>query len=199
MKPTIIHTDIPGLAIIQIEPAKDERGWFKEPWNDADFREAGLEITPVQEGHSYSKPGVLRGMHMQDATAPMGKLIRCTRGEIFDVAVDLRIDSPTFSHYVGIKLDAKHGIQFWIPPGFLHGFYSLTECEVQYKQTGFYNKAAEIALVWNDPNVAIAWPFRGAPVLSEKDARAYTLEELAALYNTNPIRFFHFQNGVLRP
>jgi len=136
----------------------------------------------VQEGHSGSRYGVLRGMHYQNMTAPMGKLVRCIVGRIFDVAVDLRVSSPTFGKWYGVELSAENKKQIYIPVGFAHGFATLSDvAEVQYKQTGFYTPAAEGTLAWNDPDVGIEWPISN-PILSKRDQNGMRLKE----YLKNP-------------
>ncbi|MCL5071165.1 MAG: dTDP-4-dehydrorhamnose 3,5-epimerase [Actinobacteria bacterium] len=177
MKVRLKQTEIPGLLIIDIDYFSDGRGFFIEPWHRRDFQEAGLNLEFVQEGHSQSKKNVLRGMHYQDKKAPMGKLIRCTRGKIFDVAVDIRISSPTLGKWFSIELNEENKTQLYIPPGFAHGFYTLTDlAEVQYKQTGFYTPQAEGIIKWNDPDININWPARN-PILSKKDQNAMSLKD----------------------
>src|SRR5581483_9723575 len=145
--------------------------------NERDFRNAGLDWTFVQEGHSGSSRGVLRGLHYQDMTAPMGKLLRCTSGEIFDVVVDLRVASPTFGQHLAVVLTAARGRQIYVPPGFAHGFQALTEhVEVQYRQTGFYTPQSEGTLLWNAPELGIEWPIL-EPVLSTRDRQGITLTQ----------------------
>jgi dTDP-4-dehydrorhamnose 3,5-epimerase len=178
----VAKTPLDGVVIVEIKYFQDERGFFIENWHKRDFAAAGLDLEFVQEGHSRSSYGVLRGMHYQDMTAPMGKLVRCTVGRIFDVAVDLRVNSPTFSKWFGVELSADNKKQIYVPPGFAHGFAVLSEfAEVQYKQTGFYTPSAEGTLAWNDPDVGIAWPIN-QPILSKRDQNGMSLKE----YLKNP-------------
>ena len=167
----------------------DERGFFFESWNQRAFA-AALEAegqpapTFVQDNHSRSSRGVLRGLHVQLPPHPQGKLVRCVVGEIFDVAVDIRRGSPTFGQWVGAHLSAKNHQQLWVPAGFAHGFLTLNEqAEVLYKTTDFWNRDCERALRWDDPDLAITWPVEALagrlPQLSEKDAAAPLLGELA--------------------
>ena len=143
----------------------------------ASFQGAGMRF--VQDSHSRSRRAVLRGLHYQDMTAPLGKLVRCTVGEIFDVAVDLRVGSPTFGHFVSVNLSAENKRQMYVPVGFAHGFQALTDAvEVQYRQTGYYVPAAEGSVAWNDPDIGIRWPI-DTPVLSARDQNATTLKEYA--------------------
>jgi dTDP-4-dehydrorhamnose 3,5-epimerase len=179
MKIRLTETPLSGVAVIDIEYFKDERGFFIEPWHQRDFAEAGLDLRFVQEGHSRSGHGVLRGLHYQDPTVPMGKLLRCTVGSIYDVALDLRASSPTFGRYFSIELSADNKRQIYIPAGFGHGFQVLSEfAEVQYKQTGFYTPSAEGTIAWNDPDVGISWPIAD-PILSARDQRGVPLRDYA--------------------
>jgi len=169
VKLNVTPTRLDGVVLIDINYFKDDRGFFIEPWHERDFSAAGLDLRFVQEGHSRSSARVLRGLHYQDTTAPMGKLLRCTLGRIFDVAVDLRASSATFGQHVAVELSAENMRQIYIPPGFAHGFQVVSDvAEVQYKQTGFYTPSSEGTLSWNDPQVAIPWP-RPDPVLSGPD------------------------------
>src|ERR1051326_4697796 len=144
MKITVTKTPLEGVVLIDTPFSKDERGFFIESWHQRDYADAGLPMTFVQDGHSRSPRGVLRGMHYQDMTAPMGKLLRCTVGTIFDVAVDLRVGSPTFGKWFGVELSADTKRQIYIPAGFAHGFQATSEeIEVQYKQTGFSTPPAQ--------------------------------------------------------
>lgn len=182
MKTRIIKTDLPDLVIVEIDYFQDERGFFIESWHKRDFAAAGLDLEFVQEGHSRSGRDVLRGLHYQDTTAPMGKLVRCTVGVIFDVAVDLRVSSPTFGKWFGIELSAENKKQVYVPVGFAHGFATLTDvAEVQYKQTGYYTPSAEGTLAWNDPDVGITWPISN-PMLSRRDQNGMSLKD----YLKNP-------------
>ncbi len=169
----IIPTCIPDILIIEPKVFGDERGFFFESYNDLSWREAtGLETRFVQDNHSRSRKGVLRGLHYQLRQA-QGKLIRVVAGEIFDVAVDLRQSSPTFGKWTGTILSAENKRQFWVPEGFAHGFLVLSDtAEVLYKATDFYSPEHERSLRWNDPDIGIDWPLEGEPTLSPKDAAA---------------------------
>jgi dTDP-4-dehydrorhamnose 3,5-epimerase len=171
------RAELPEVVLVDVEVHRDDRGFFLESWHRRHFADAGLELDFVQDNHSRSARGVLRGIHWQDWTAPMGKLVRCTAGAVFDVAVDLRMDSPRFGRWTAVELDAETMRQVWIPPGFGHAFLALAEgSEVQYKCTGFYEPAAEGTLRWDDPEVGIGWPLRDV-IVSAKDARGMSLAE----------------------
>lgn len=160
----------------------DQRGYFMETYREDQFRGLGVSQRFVQDNHSYSKKGVLRGLHFQ-WEPPMGKLMRVTRGEAFLVAVDLRQGSPTLGKWVGVRASAENRRQVWAPASFARGFCALTEhVEVQYKCTGTYNSQAESAIRWNDPTIGIDWPVRD-PIISEKDQNAQTLAEWLASAN----------------
>jgi dTDP-4-dehydrorhamnose 3,5-epimerase len=159
----------------------DERGFFLEPYNRRTFREAtGLDVEFVQDNHSRSRRGVLRGLHYQ-VRQPQGKLVRVLSGRIFDVAVDLRRSSPSFGKWVGLEIDADSMRMLWIPPGFAHGFLVLSEsADVFYKATDYYAPQHERTLRWDDPQLAIAWPLAGEPTLSDKDRRGSLLAQADA-------------------
>jgi len=168
-------TVLPEVVLIDPPCFGDERGFFMESWHARAFAEAGLDLRFAQEGHSRSARGVLRGIHYQADPAPMGKLVRCTAGRIFDVAVDLRAGSPRFGRAVTIELSAANRRLLWVPEGFGHAFQSLADAsEVQYKMTAFYTPSAEGAIAWNDPDVGIDWP-EPAPILSPRDSAAPSL------------------------
>jgi dTDP-4-dehydrorhamnose 3,5-epimerase len=164
----------------------DDRGFFYESWNQRRFDEAvGASICFVQDNHSRSSRGVLRGLHYQLEPEPQGKLVRCPVGDIFDVAVDVRRSSATFGQWVAARLSAESHNQLWVPVGFAHGFLTLSEtAEVQYKASGYWSKACERSIRWSDPQLAIAWPVDvlggSEPLLAEKDAAAPTLAEALA-------------------
>jgi dTDP-4-dehydrorhamnose 3,5-epimerase len=163
-------TALPGVLVIEVKHFEDARGFFYESYHQQKLAALGFNEAFVQDNHSRSAAGVLRGLHYQDLTAPMGKLVRCTRGAIFDVAVDLRAGSPTFGRWYGLELSEANHRQLWVPVGFGHGFLALSEwADVQYKCTGFYTPAAEGCLRWDDPELAIAWPNK-APLVSARDA-----------------------------
>jgi dTDP-4-dehydrorhamnose 3,5-epimerase len=175
-----------GPLLITPQVFGDERGFFYESWNQRRFDEAVVESTSfVQDNHSRSSRGVLRGLHYQLQPKPQGKLVRCPVGAIFDVAVDLRRSRPTFGQWVGAQLSAENHRQLWVPVGFAHGFLTLSEqAEVLYKASGYWSKSCERSLRWDDPELAIAWPLDqlGAveTILAEKDAVAPLLAEVVA-------------------
>ena len=182
MKTKLSKTPLDGLAVIDVDYFRDERGFFMESWHKRDFAEAGLSFDFVQDNHSRSNQGVLRGMHYQDMRAPMVKLVRCTVGRIFDVAVDLRVSSPTFGKWFGIELTAENKKQLLVPIGFAHGFLTLSDvCEIQYKQTEYYRPQAEGGITWNDSDIAISWPLAN-PTLSKRDQNQPSLKQ----YLQNP-------------
>lgn len=165
----IIPAALPDIKILQPQTLGDERGWFAETFRDNWFRAQVYDCAFVQENHSQSAAGVLRGLHYQSAN-PQGKLVRVTRGAVFDVAVDLRKSSPDFGRWCGTVLSAENRLQQWIPPGFAHGFCVLGNgAEFVYKCTDYYNPHAEHTLLWNDPALGIDWPLAGQPLLSAKD------------------------------
>jgi dTDP-4-dehydrorhamnose 3,5-epimerase len=165
-----IACDIPGPIIIEPKVFGDERGFFLESWNHAAFAEAGLDLAFVQDNHSRSSRGVLRGLHYQDPS-PQGKLVRVANGRVFDVAVDIRRSSVTFGRWIGVELSAVNQRMLWVPPGFAHGFLTLEDqTDFLYKCTDFYQPASEHCLRWDDPALAIDWPLEDmTPELSAKD------------------------------
>jgi dTDP-4-dehydrorhamnose 3,5-epimerase len=175
-----------GPLLLKPQVFGDGRGFFFESWNQGRFDAAvGSPVTFVQDNHSQSSRGVLRGLHLQLEPEPQGKLVRCPVGAIFDVAVDLRRRSPTFGQWVGTELSGENHLQLWVPVGFAHGFLTLSEhAEVLYKASGYWSKACERSLRWNDPELAITWPLDqlagNQPLLSDKDAAAPTLAEMLA-------------------
>lgn len=172
-----LATSIPD--VIQIEPRVfgDARGFFFETWNARDFAESGIEAEFVQDSHSRSIRGVLRGLHYQ-IRQPQGKLIRVIAGEVFDVVVDIRRSSPTFGHHVAVRLSAVAYNMLWVPPGFAHGFFVVSDyAEMLYKQTALYAPQHERSLLWNDSELAIDWPLEGAPILSDKDRAGIPLRQ----------------------
>ena len=174
-----IPQSIPDVVLIEPKVFGDARGFFLESWNARSFAAAGLDAPFVQDNHSRSAQGVLRGLHYQ-LNQPQGKLVRVTAGEVFDVAVDLRRGSPSFGRWVGARLSADNKHMLWVPPGFAHGFYVISEAaEFLYKCTDFYAPEHERSLRWDDPQLAIDWPLvDGAPPrLSAKDAEAVPLSE----------------------
>ena len=172
----VVPTRVPDVVVIETGFFEDERGFFLESYHRRRFAEHGLDHEFVQDNHSRSKRGVLRGFHYQDDTAPMGKLVRCLRGAILDVAVDLRVGSPTFAEWVAVELDAAGKRQLMVPQGFGHAFLALTEdVEVFYKCTGYYAPAAEGTVAWNDPDIGVEWPVE-EPVLSSRDRDGVSLQ-----------------------
>ncbi|WP_158107962.1 dTDP-4-dehydrorhamnose 3,5-epimerase [Vibrio furnissii] len=175
----IINTKIPDVKIIEPIVFGDERGFFMETWNQKRFEElvTGKPTQFVQDNHSKSKKGILRGLHYQTENT-QGKLVRVVSGEVFDVAVDIRKDSPTFGQWVGEYLSAENKRQLWIPEGFAHGFYVTSdEAEFVYKCTDFYHPKSEVTLQWNDEDIGINWCVHSKPILSEKDKNGLTLNE----------------------
>jgi dTDP-4-dehydrorhamnose 3,5-epimerase len=171
----ITPTALPGVLILEPRVFADERGFFLESFNQHAFEAAiGLSVSFVQDNHSCSQRGVLRGLHYQLPPHAQGKLVRVVRGSVFDVAVDIRRGSPTFGRWVGTTLDARSQRQMWIPPGFAHGFLALEDdTHFLYKTTAYYARDGERAIAWNDPAIGIDWPNLGsAPMLADKDAAA---------------------------
>ena len=175
-----IRTKIPDIILIKPKVFGDDRGFFMETYRKEEFTEAGISMPLVQDNHSRSKKGVLRGLHFQ-VQPVQGKIVRVILGEVYDVSVDLRRSSPTFKHWVGINLSKKNKYQVWIPPGFAHGFYVLSEwAEVVYKVTDYWAPEGEKTLSWNDPDVSVDWPLNDAnkPILSNKDNQGTLLREM---------------------
>ncbi|MEW6512975.1 MAG: dTDP-4-dehydrorhamnose 3,5-epimerase [Pseudomonadota bacterium] len=175
----VTPTAIPDVLIIEPKVFGDARGFFFESYNRQAFKEAtGLDVDFVQDNHSKSAKGVLRGLHYQLPPKAQGKLVRVVQGEVFDVAVDIRKSSPTFGKWVGDILSAENKKQLWIPPGFAHGFLTLSDtAEFLYKTTDYYSPEHERGLLWSDPALGIPWPIEGAPQLAAKDAAAPTLTQ----------------------
>ncbi len=179
MSPTIEPTELDGVLHIKPQVFGDERGFFLETYHAEKYRQAGLDATFVQDNHSRSKRGILRGLHAQ-SQQPQGKLIRCVEGRIWDVVVDARIGSPQFKQWLALELTAENFEQLYVPPGFLHGFYVLSDsAQVEYKCTDFYSIEYDFSVRWNDPELAIEWPLLDGepPILSAKDTEAPTLDE----------------------
>lgn len=175
----VIDTKIPDVKIIEPTVFGDERGFFMETWQQKKFEDlvTGKPTQFVQDNHSKSKKGILRGLHYQTENT-QGKLVRVISGEVFDVAVDIRRDSSTFGQWVGVYLSAENKRQLWVPEGFAHGFYVTSEeAEFVYKCTDYYNPNAEHTILWNDPEVDIKWPIMTLPILSEKDIVGKRLNE----------------------
>ncbi|MWP62871.1 dTDP-4-dehydrorhamnose 3,5-epimerase [Gilliamella sp. Pas-s25] len=174
----VIQTDIPDVKIVHPKIFGDERGFFLETFEQKRYQEKlGIEFKFVQDNHSRSQKGVLRGLHFQHKNS-QGKLVRVVRGEVFDVAVDIRKSSKTYGKWVGVILSEKNKTQLWIPPGLAHGFVVLSDiADFEYKCTNYYDPSSEGCLLWNDPTVNIRWPVSN-PILSEKDKLGKKLQEL---------------------
>jgi len=174
----VTPTSIPSVLIIEPKVFGDTRGFFFESFNQRDFNQAtGLDVNFVQDNHSRSSKGVLRGLHYQ-IQQPQGKLVRVVRGSIFDVTVDLRKSSPTFGQWVGMELNEDNHCQLWIPPGFAHGFYVLSDsADFLYKTTDYYAPEFECSLIWNDPTIGIEWPLNTQPIISAKDVQGKKLAD----------------------
>jgi dTDP-4-dehydrorhamnose 3,5-epimerase len=177
----IIDTEIPEVKIVKPKVFEDARGFFLEFYKKSDFEKAGLNVEFVQDNHSKSVKGVLRGLHFQEKPYEQGKLVRCIKGKIFDVAVDIRPDSPYFKKWVGIELSEENKLMLWIPPGFAHGFLTLSnEAEIIYKVShNEYSPAYDRGIIWNDQDINIKWPLETIDnlILSEKDKKLPTLKE----------------------
>lgn len=176
----VIQTHLPGVCIIEPRVHGDARGFFIETFQAERYRQsAGITLPFVQDNHSRSACGVLRGLHAQNPH-PQGKLVRVSRGAVFDVAVDIDPRSPTFGRWVGVELSDENHRQLWIPPGYAHGFQVISEyADFEYKCTDYYYPEAEIGVIWNDPELAIPWPIPD-PKLSAKDLRLPTLAQIRA-------------------
>ncbi|MCL4811134.1 MAG: dTDP-4-dehydrorhamnose 3,5-epimerase [Vicinamibacteraceae bacterium] len=171
------ETALEGVVLVEPTVWRDARGFFVETWHAARYREAGLDVPFVQDNHSRSVEGTLRGLHWQEGR-PQGKLVRVIEGSILDVAVDIRPQSPTFGHHVAVTLSADNFLQCYIPPGFAHGFYVTSPvAQVEYKCTDYYAPEEERGLLWSDPDVGIVWP-SPSPLLSARDRQHPTLREL---------------------
>ena len=172
----VVETDLPGVLVVEPEVFGDARGFFMESWNGARYSEAGLPDGFVQDNLSFSARGVLRGLHFQNPN-PQGKLVSVLWGEVFDVAVDIRVGSPTFGRWTGATLSAENKRQLYVPPDFAHGFLVTSEAALFfYKCTDYYDPASEGTVLWNDSEIGIEWP-TGAPTLSDKDCAAPALRE----------------------
>lgn len=170
----VIDTEIPDVKIFEPKVFGDDRGFFFESFSQKVFEEAtGLKANFIQDNHSKSSRGVLRGLHYQLPPMAQGKLVRVVEGEVFDVAVDIRKSSPTFGKWVGVLLSAENKRQLWIPEGFAHGFLTLSEtAEFLYKTTNYYSPTHEGSIIWNDPELQVAWPVQNSPQVSAKDQAA---------------------------
>ncbi|HCC0172331.1 TPA: dTDP-4-dehydrorhamnose 3,5-epimerase [Cronobacter sakazakii] len=176
----VVKTDISDVLIFEPKVFGDDRGFFFESFNQKTFMEAvGRKVTFVQDNHSKSACGVLRGLHYQLDPYAQGKLVRCVVGEVFDVAVDIRKNSTTFGKWVGVNLSADNKRQLWIPEGFAHGFLVLSEtAEFVYKTTNYYNPESDRGIIWNDEDISIEWPLVRDPILSHKDKNQKRLNEI---------------------
>lgn len=173
----VLETKLPGVFVFEPKVFGDERGFFMETWHAERYKEAGLPSRFVQDNLSFSQRGVLRGLHFQNPDQ-QGKLVYVLQGEVYDVAVDIRVGSPTFGEWTAVTLSSKNKRQFYVPEGFAHGFLVTSDSALfAYKCTARYNAGAEASVLWNDPNIGIEWPME-IPVLSEKDRSALPLEEL---------------------
>lgn len=172
-----VKTELPGVIAVEPDVHGDSRGFFLETFHKERYAQGGIDATFVQDNHSKSKGGILRGMHMQ-LERLQGKLVRVVEGEVFDVALDVRRGSPTFGKHISVLLSADNFKQLWIPPGFAHGFYVTSDsAQFEYKCTDFYHPEKELTIAWNDPDLGIAWPTRN-PSVSDKDAHGTLLKDL---------------------
>jgi dTDP-4-dehydrorhamnose 3,5-epimerase len=177
VSPRFVETAIPGVVVVEPRVFRDDRGFLLESFQTEKYRAGGIDPVFVQDNHSYSKRGTLRGLHAQNPNA-QGKLLRVIAGEIFDVAVDARRGSPTYGRHVTAVLSAENFRQIYVPPGLLHGFVVTSDAaQVEYKCTAYYRPDAEFSVAWNDPDLAIAWP-TADPILSPKDANAPRLRDV---------------------
>jgi dTDP-4-dehydrorhamnose 3,5-epimerase len=180
-----ITTDLPGVIVVKPKVFGDERGFFMETYRKDKFAELGIETHFVQDNHSRSQQGVLRGLHYQ-IKQPQGKLVRAIAGEVYDIAVDIRRGSPFYGKWTGIRLSAENKLQMWVPVGFAHGFYVLSDwAEVTYKTTDYYAPEWERSIAWNDPQICINWPLVNGqePSLSTKDMKAVRFEDAEVFEN----------------
>ena len=177
---TFTSTPLNGVVIIESKVFTDSRGYFMESFKLSDFRKAGIEFDFPQDNHSFSRTGVIRGLHYQKAPMEQGKLVSVISGKIFDVAVDLRLNSATFSRWFGTVLSEKNRTMLWIPPGFAHGFQALEDSHVYYKATNEFSPKDDAGVRWNDPAIAIKWPLDN-PVISEKDSGLPLLADIPEL------------------
>jgi dTDP-4-dehydrorhamnose 3,5-epimerase len=175
-----VETDLPGVLVIEPQVFTDARGFFLESYNAARFSEAGIDLRFLQDNHSNSTRGVLRGLHYQEPN-PQGKLLRVVNGAVFDVAVDIRRGSPHFGRWAGVELSAENRKMIWVPPGFAHGFCVISDrADVLYKCTVLWAAKSEHVILWNDPGIGIAWPVAD-PILSPRDAAGVRLAEATVL------------------
>ena len=190
MEIRVTPTSLPEVVMIETEVRGDARGFFTETYHRQEYVKHGLDAMMVQDNHSRSARGVLRGLHYQADPAPQVKLVRCTFGSLLDVAVDLRVGSPNFGKWVAVELSAENKRLLWVPIGFGHGFVALSEfAEIQYKCSDYYLPSAEGAVRWDDPDLAIDWPI-AEPLLSQRDQQAMSLQT----YLENPA--FRYERGA---
>jgi dTDP-4-dehydrorhamnose 3,5-epimerase len=176
----VVETSLPGVLILEPIVHGDARGFFIETYNRSRFREIGIEGQFLQDNHSRSRSGVLRGLHFQEPN-PQGKLVRCTLGSVYDVAVDIRRGSPTFGRWAAADLTEQNMRMFWIPPGFAHGFCVTSDlADLVYKCTALYDRSSDRGVAWNDPDIGIDWPIAD-PILSDKDSAAPRLKDAPIL------------------
>jgi len=176
----VIETEIPGVLVLEPKVFGDARGWFMESWQVQRYAEHGIPERMVQDNQSYSRHGILRGLHVQ-FPHPQGKLVQVISGEVFDVAVDIRRGSPWFGRWVGVTLSGENHRQFWVPPGFAHGFVVTgPDAVFAYKCSDFYHPETEFSLRWDDPDVGIVWPLDEEPQLNDKDRNASLLRDIPA-------------------
>lgn len=181
-------TRIAGVLIVEPVVFGDARGFFLEGFNEREMRRIGIDAHFVQDNHSRSQRNVLRGLHYQ-INQPQGKLVRVVSGSVFDVAVDIRRKSPTFGKWVGVELSAENKRLFWLPPGMAHGFVVLSDsADFLYKTTDYYAPRYERTILWNDPDLGIAWPLAGAPVLSAKDAAGSSFHDAEVFEDDLPVK-----------
>ena len=174
----VIETEIPGVLILEPKVFGDARGWFMESWQLDRYADLGIPGRMVQDNQAYSGQGILRGLHCQ-WPHPQGKLVQVLRGEVFDVAVDIRRGSPWFGRWVGVTLSGENRLQFWVPPGFAHGYLVTGQDALfTYKCTDIYHPETEFGLRWDDPDIGISWPLDGEPMLSDKDRDAAWLRDI---------------------
>jgi dTDP-4-dehydrorhamnose 3,5-epimerase len=171
-----IKLEIPDVVLVKPKVFEDDRGFFMETYKASDFVKAGIDFSFCQDNHSKSKKGVLRGLHYQLEPKAQGKLIRCIKGKIWDVAVDLRLGSPWFGKWIAVELSEENKCMLWIPAGFAHGFVALEDCEIIYKCTEEYAPELDRGIIWNDPDLNIPWPIKD-PILSSKDAKLPRLKD----------------------
>ena len=180
-----VKQSIPEVILVKPRRIGDQRGFFQETYRKKEYCENGISPDFVQDNHSYSADAfVIRGLHFQTNPYAQGKLVRCSRGRILDIAVDLRIGSPWFGQYISAELSAENGHQLFVPVGFAHGFCTLTpDCDVHYKVTNYYDYSSDKGIAWNDPDIAIKWPIGSeTPILSEKDAAQPQLRDLPVFF-----------------